>query len=77
MSESRIIVNIASDTSRFTEAMAKAARAASKFLHALRAAHPHIPHNKARCAICSPRANPAPLCIDGHAYARRRKARKR
>jgi len=30
-----------------------------------------------RCAICHPRANPKPLCIDGAAYRRRTKGRKR
>lgn len=32
-------------------------------------------HKVARCRLCSPRANPRPLCIDGAAYHRRRQAR--
>lgn len=32
--------------------------------------------HRARCPICSPMANPHPLTIDGHAYARRRRNRR-
>lgn len=33
--------------------------------------------HRARCTLCSPMANPRPLTIDGHEYARRRKGRSR
>lgn len=35
------------------------------------------PREHIRCHVCHQQANPLRLCIDGHAYARRRKARAR
>lgn len=34
-------------------------------------------HHVARCDWCNPMANPRPLSIDGHAYHRRTRARRR
>lgn len=44
-------------------------------LHRLHAAQ--HPKEHLRCRTCRPHANPAPLCIDGHEYNRRRRRRKR
>lgn len=38
---------------------------------------PHVRRHLARCRTCNPAGNRQPLPIDGHAYARRRRARTR
>lgn len=46
----------------------------SLYYHPPSGVHPGI---RRRCPVCNPHGNPSRLPIDGHAYARRRAARKR
>jgi hypothetical protein len=62
----------------FAAAMRKCGDAILEFARAM---HPIAaaldPKSHRRCRLCFPHANPAPLAIDGHAYHRRQKARRR
>jgi hypothetical protein len=72
MSTSKVGLNVALNMQDFVRSMKRAA----KGLHMFAVALHRLPHPIARCGICNPMANPKPLAIDGHAYARRRNNRK-
>lgn len=83
MSELNLRIKI--DTSQFVTAMKRVAEIAGRFHEQMHRAGiaftsgdlKRVRAHRQRCSICSPRANPAPLAIDGHAYARRRKNRRK
>jgi hypothetical protein len=73
-------VRITADVSKFEAALSRAAEAASKAVWGFRRLHERLardPRHRARCAVCSPMANPRPLTIDGHAYHRKTRARRK
>jgi len=80
MSDSNVFVNLRLDTSKFEAALREVRRVAevtSDHVRAFGHAVAHMQEKPARCPRCHPRANPKPLCIDGAAYRRRTKGRKR
>ncbi len=65
---------------QMTRAFNRSIKPLARTLHQLGVALLATPQRRrhiSRCRSCNPRANPRPLCIDGHAYHRRTKARRR
>lgn len=75
MTERTVSVTLNIDTTAFTRALRRAGDAAHRFGVAMRRDPRSIRRHRARCGVCSPRANPVQLSIDGHAYRRRTKKR--
>jgi len=69
----RFNANVREMQARFVREMARVLPGVVRAMHGLR----HATEKPVRCATCHPRANPKPLCIDGAAYRRRTKGRKR
>lgn len=76
MTDDRITVEIHADVSGFHAALGQASRAAHRLSIAWMSRSSRRRH-LARCDLCSPMANPARLSIDGHAYARRTRNRRK
>lgn len=60
---------------QIARAINRAGRTMLRVMHRAFVRHPSGAGRR-RCRICCPKANPLPLCIDGHEYARRRRGRK-
>jgi hypothetical protein len=60
---------------QWAEGFRKISAVMSPLAHAF--AGPYDRKHRARCRYCTPDANQGPLCIDGHEYRRRQRARRR
>ena len=75
MGEPTVTLTLHVDPGPFVRAMGSAQRAMHGLTIATMRPERRRKH-KIRCSTCSPRANPKPLAIDGHAYRRRTKRRR-